>query len=90
MILWYNRSEGIPAQNGAAEWTERLSRRMATRRFHAIHSAAPILFRKKKTMAIRGTLKALKETPVQAFKISIVALLVAITALVVSLGKRFS
>jgi len=28
-------------ENGAAEWTERLSRRMATRRFHAIHFAAP-------------------------------------------------
>lgn len=39
-------------------------------------------------MPLMGNIKRLKEAPAQATKIAMIALLIAITALFVSLGKR--
>lgn len=39
-------------------------------------------------MPLRKSIKDLKEAPAQATKIAIVALLIAVTALIVSVGKR--
>jgi hypothetical protein len=39
-------------------------------------------------MKIRDNIKKAKEAPAQAIKIAMIALFVAITALIVSLGKR--
>jgi hypothetical protein len=39
-------------------------------------------------MPIRGSIKRIKEAPIRSTKIAIIALLIAITALIVSLGKK--
>jgi len=39
-------------------------------------------------MQIRGQVKALKEAPVKAIQIAVIALFVAIAALFVSMGKK--
>ena len=41
-------------------------------------------------MPIRGSIKRMKEGPAQTAKIAMIALFIAITALIVSLGKRIS
>lgn len=49
---------------------------------------APIGFMKEERMPIRENIKALKEAPAKAIQIAVVALLIAIAALMVSLGKK--
>jgi hypothetical protein len=51
---------------------------------------APIRITKEDKMPIRQNFKALKEAPAKAIQISVIALLIAITALFVSMGKRVS
>lgn len=43
---------------------------------------------KEERMPIKGQIKALKEAPARAIQIAVVALLIAIAALMVSLGKK--
>lgn len=39
-------------------------------------------------MPIRGSVKQFKEAPVKAIQIAVIALLVAVTALFISIGKK--